>query len=187
MTRPYYHKKYKKNNKKLIIAVLITSVVIFTLTMAIFQSKQLESKIDLVTKSTNNYLINLSKLDDPKALALKTHDLVNEQRINNGVKPLVWDDKIALIAEAHSNDMIQTGDFSHVGLSDRLQQMGCPYGSENIEVVTGYHLDQVPNVAINDWMNSYGHKENVLNLRFTSEGIGFVQDGNRVLITEDFC
>ena len=83
--------------------------------------------------------------------------------------------------------MLTTDDFSHSGLSDRLNQMGCPNGSENIEIAKGYHFDQVPQVAINDWLNSYGHRANVLSNSFTSEGIGVSHDGDKVIISEDFC
>lgn len=125
--------------------------------------------------------------DQSESIGLRIHELVNNARIEKGLNILKWSDKIKMIAKIHSDQMLTNDDFSHDGLSDRLIDMGCPDGSENIETMNGYHLDQVPQVAINDWLNSYGHRANVLSNSFTSEGIGVSLDGNHVVISEDFC
>ena len=118
---------------------------------------------------------------------LKLHELVNTVREEKGLPQLTWNDKISQIAQIHSNEMLTSDNFSHEGLSDRLSQMGCPNGSENIEVTNGYYIEQVPQVAIDDWLNSYGHRANVLSPVFTSEGIGISQDSDKTIISEDFC
>lgn len=191
MTRPYYHKRQRSNNKKVAVIVGIVAVSVFALTMIWYpqistQTNKIQSSLTSESNSIASKFSDTSS-SDAQTTSMQIHNLVNQQRAQHGLSPYIWDTKLAAIAQTHSENMLSNDDFSHAGLSDRLVQMGCPEGSENIEVSNGYYIDQVPQVTINDWLNSYGHRDNVLSGKFTSEGIGIAQDGNRVMITEDLC
>jgi uncharacterized protein YkwD len=112
---------------------------------------------------------------------------VNADRAANGLGPLAWNPQLACLATDHSNTMATTGDFSHRDLAAviRLPEYG-GYASlgENILVgpnsMTGTDMETA-------WMNSPGHRANILSPNFDSIGIGIAAspDG-RVWATQNF-
>ena len=135
------------------------------------------------------------------------HMLVNQARQENGLPTLSYDDKLASIAFAHSQDMGNRNYFSHTtpdgktpteraieaGYGDCRKDHGSyfTYGiGENIYEEWGNHLGSQSDIAhatFNSWMNSQGHRENILNSNYDREGIGAAFVGNAVYVTEDFC
>ncbi len=104
--------------------------------------------------------------------------LVNKERLAAGVRPLVWDDKRAVVARAHSEDMFKRGYFSHYSpegkdVGDRLIKAGINYS------YAGENLALAPNVqrAHTGLMNSPGHKRNILDPGFAKVGIGAIDGG----------
>ncbi|MFD1149369.1 CAP domain-containing protein [Saccharothrix hoggarensis] len=99
--------------------------------------------------------------------------LVNEARDLAGCGPLKVDDRVVAAARAHSADMAERDYFSHttpegVGFAQRMREAGYPSpGGENI--AKGQRsADQV----MRAWMNSDGHRRNILNCGFTTIGVG---------------
>jgi uncharacterized protein YkwD len=126
------------------------------------------------------------KLDLPDGLTLspdpaaerQMFDLVNQERVNVGVKPLEWDDRLVPVARAHSAEMFRLKYFSHqspVNGSpfDRLKAAGITYTS------AGENLAYAQSVAVahRGLMDSQGHRENILRAEFTHIGIGVVSAG----------
>lgn len=100
-------------------------------------------------------------------------NLVNAARAQAGCGALTADDRLAAAAQGHSDDMAAQGYFSHTSLDgrsfvDRVRAAGYPNpGGENI--AQGQRSAQ----AVHDaWMNSQGHRENILNCEFTTIGVG---------------
>lgn len=124
------------------------------------------------------------------------HEYVNEQRRNSGLDPLEQNDDLARVAHYHSADMAEEDYFAHTSpdgesLEDRYNRfgIGCA-GGENIFKLTasfGVSPDSVARQAVDSWMGSPGHRENILRSRFTDEGIGVVYDGSTVYVTQNFC
>jgi uncharacterized protein YkwD len=112
-------------------------------------------------------------------------DLVNAQRSTAGCDPLTTDPKLAQAAQDHSTDMAERDYFDHTtpeGLTfaDRIVNAGYPTpGAENI-AVGQQNADQV----MDGWMNSDGHRANILNCDLKSIGVGLAQDG--MYWTQDF-
>ena len=114
--------------------------------------------------------------------------LTNEQRAKNGLSPYVWDDAIAAVARAHSKDMSARNFFSHVNPDgvDPFQRMrvggiSFSYAGENI--AGGPSAD----IMMNNWMNSPGHRANILNSGFRRIGVGVAQSSTYGLVaTQDF-
>jgi uncharacterized protein YkwD len=104
--------------------------------------------------------------------------LVTTERIKAGLPPLFWDESLADVARAHSQDMLIRGYFSHYtpeGLSpfDRMGKAGIAYqyAGENLA------LAPITTLAMQGLMNSPGHRANILNPSFTKVGIGVIDGG----------
>jgi uncharacterized protein YkwD len=115
----------------------------------------------------------------PEVLAMEAsvHDLVNAERVANGIGPLEHDDVLRLVARAHSQDMVERDFFDHVNPDgedpfDRLGGAAYFYlaAAENIAWNQGY--DNADVIAVDGWMNSDGHRANILNDRYTHGGLG---------------
>lgn len=148
-------------------------------------------------------------------LEKRIHELVNAERVKNGLKPFKYSGKLSAIARAHSRDMASRNYTSHItpeGLnpSDRAKKAG--YNiikkkkngyrtgvGENIheswaeKEVNGKAMPYLPGAddaakkAVDGWMKSPGHRENILNPDYTLAGIGVaVSKDKRIKITQVF-
>ena len=116
-------------------------------------------------------------------------DLLNQKRIENGLRPLAWSDKLASIARLHSQNMAEFNFFSHRGLDDKMvsdraddARMGRWRAiGENIAFNRGY---QNPiSKAVELWLDSPSHRHNLLdnNWKETAVGIAVAADGSYYL------
>jgi uncharacterized protein YkwD len=100
--------------------------------------------------------------------------LVNAERAKAGCAPVKTDARLAAAALAHSRDMVDRNYFSHTspdgkGPGDRAAAAGYPsWSGENI--AAGY---PTPAEVVQGWMNSPGHKANILNCQSKATGVGF--------------
>lgn len=114
--------------------------------------------------------------------------LLNQDRAKNGLPALKWNSKLASLGESYAKDMINRGFFSHYnpeGQSpfDRMQQAGISYSSagENLAINTSVSSAEVA------FMNSSGHRANILNSGYTDVGIGVVTASNgQVYVVQEF-
>lgn len=127
------------------------------------------------------------------------HERVNEVRAGEDLDELAFVDSIADVARAHSVDMIERDYFAHESpdgetAGDRMSAFfpeRCRGIGENLASVGRRPDDGPADVAdrvVSGWMNSDGHRENLLRPGFDEEGIGvaFSEDG-RVLVTQNLC
>jgi uncharacterized YkwD family protein len=114
-------------------------------------------------------------------------NLLNKDRSANGLPALKVNSKLTSVAENHAKDMINRGYFSHYspeGKSpfDRMKQAGISY------TTAGENLAQNTSVAAAEtaFMNSSGHRANILNSSYTEVGIGVVHssDGSVYVVQE---
>jgi uncharacterized protein YkwD len=134
------------------------------------------------------------------------HNLVNQAREQNNLHPLSYDDKLASVALEHSQDMAKRNYFSHytpdgngpteravaAGYGDCRKDHGSYYTygiGENIYKEWGSlgSNSDIAHATFNAWMNSPGHRANILDSNYDGEGIGATIVGNTVYVTEDFC
>ncbi len=101
-------------------------------------------------------------------------DLTNIIRERHQLPLLTWDQQTADVAFGHSKDMKENNYFSHDSpkygtLGDRLQrgQVAFQLAGENI---AAQHSDGI--AALQGWLNSEGHRKNLLNEQFTGLGVG---------------
>lgn len=106
--------------------------------------------------------------------------LVNEQRAANGLAPLTLNEKLANVARVKSQDMHDKNYFSHTSPTygspfDMMHSFGITYRSAGENIAMGYTS---PEAVMEGWMNSPGHRANILNASFTQIGVGYVASGN---------
>ncbi|PLR97733.1 hypothetical protein CVD19_07930 [Bacillus sp. T33-2] len=104
-------------------------------------------------------------------------DITNVIRLRHKLEPLKWDDKTAEVAYAHSRDMQESNYFSHTSkkygsISDRLKAADIAYQSAGENIAANY--TDAPAV-VEGWLNSKGHREALLNEKFTHLGVGVYQ------------
>lgn len=108
----------------------------------------------------------------------RAFDEINDQRTAIGLQPLIWSDEAARVARVHSENMANFKFFSHEGLdgkmvNDRADAFGVNKWKaigENIAYNRGYK--NPIEFAVECWMKSTGHRENILNGRWKEAGIG---------------
>lgn len=128
---------------------------------------------------------------DPPALSVKDRelvntayerqvlDLVNVSRYRYKLPPLTWNEMAAQVARKHSLDMETHDFFDHVSATsgsdpfDRLKEANIRYSMAGENIAAGY-TDAIE--AHESWMNSPGHRKNVLEKGFTQLGVGVVSD-----------
>ena len=107
-------------------------------------------------------------------------DLINEIRIKNGLSPLTENTALSRCAKAKSQDMHDKRYFSHQSPTygspfDMMKQFGITYRTAGENIAMG---QSTPQAVVNAWMNSEGHRANILNASFTQIGMGYVADGH---------
>lgn len=119
-------------------------------------------------------------LDDLNANEQQLLDLTNQSRANSGLPMLRMDPRLCRAARMHSANMARLNSMSHnlEGKSHqhRTMEAGYPSGmvAENICYSQGN-----PQAAINTWLNSSGHRANMLSYQYSDlgVGIGYSQNG----------
>lgn len=120
-------------------------------------------------------------------------DLVNGERVNAGLSALTMRQDLREVARAHSEDMLARDFFDHINPDgddpfDRMGAAGVTYSSaaENIAWNSGYGASTTASVAVDGWMNSTGHRTNILTAAFTHTGMGVATDGTQYYYTQVF-
>lgn len=111
--------------------------------------------------------------------------LVNAERSKENLSALSFDARLQASAEAHSLDMATNNCFQHNSCdgTDWATRVGgyYPGGGFGENIASGY---TTPKAVVSAWMNSTGHKENILNADYQGIGIGYYQAGH--YWTQDF-
>ena len=114
-------------------------------------------------------------------------ELVNVERQKNGLAPLAFDSSISNVARIKSKDMSDNNYFAHQSptygsAADMLTQNGIRYSAWGENIAAG---QRTPEEVVNAWMNSPGHRANILGSQFTKIGVGYV-NGSRPYWTQMF-
>lgn len=116
--------------------------------------------------------------------------LVNVERQKAGLKPLVLDSQLTQVARLKSRDMHDAGYFSHTSPTygspfDMMSHFGITYRAAGENIAVG---QKDGDAVMQAWMNSPGHRANILNPNYTHIGIGaFVSaDGYHTYFTQEF-
>ena len=169
-----------------------------------------EKNTSLLSQISDNTIQLLSDNETKEKLAeIEVHRLINLEREKYGLQTLQYDKKLASVAKLHSIDMADDEYFAHEtpeGLTptDRASESDytCQYQignliysgiGENLYMVQGptvsftYTPQSIAESAVSGWMDSPGHKKNILTSNFSKEGIGVSISEFSIHVTENFC
>ena len=155
---------------------------------------------------------------DASGLERRIHKLINRERLKHGLDQLAWNDILSRVARGHSGDMARRNYFSHdspEGHDFTYRYRGEGYtcalrtgmtihgGAENIfqnnlydsvTTVNGKAYydwnteEQIAETTVRGWMDSPGHRKNILTPHWRTEGIGVhIGPGEKIYITQNFC
>jgi uncharacterized YkwD family protein len=107
-------------------------------------------------------------------------DLTNKERAKQGLPALKIDAELSKVAREKSRDMAANGYFSHNSPTygspfDMMKQFGIRYSTAGENIAKG---QRSPQEVVNAWMNSEGHRANIMNAKYTHIGVGYVEQGN---------
>jgi len=104
--------------------------------------------------------------------------LVNQYRVNAGLPALIYNAEVARVAQAKSQEMADLNYFSHYSPVygspfDMMNAFGIAFSAAAENIAKG---QRTPADVMNSWMNSPGHRANILNRDFTDIGVGHAYD-----------
>ncbi|MDF2921786.1 MAG: uncharacterized protein K0R57_700 [Paenibacillaceae bacterium] len=115
-----------------------------------------------------------------KSVEAEVTRLVNIERAKNGLQPLTLNWQLSRVARYKSEDMRDKGYFSHTSPTygspfDMMKNFNISYSSAGENIAAG----QVDAQAVMDsWMNSSGHRANILSANYTEIGVGYCTGGS---------
>ena len=118
--------------------------------------------------------------NEQQAVEEQVVTLVNEERAKEGLAPLQIDWELARVAKMKSQDMYDNKYFSHTSPTygspfDMMKQFGISYKSAGENIAKGQTSAQQ---VVDAWMNSEGHRANIMDTKFTHIGVGYVESGH---------
>ncbi|HDR4240418.1 TPA: serine protease [Bacillus anthracis] len=107
-------------------------------------------------------------------------ELTNAERAKQGLPALKIDTELSKVARIKSEDMQKNNYFDHNSPIygspfDMMKKFGISYTSAGENIAQG---QRTPEEVVQAWMNSAGHRANILNNGFTHIGVGYVESGN---------
>lgn len=134
-----------------------------------------------------------ASLGSASSVEARAFELMNAQRLANGLQSLQWDEEIIALARSHSQSMAEGKYFSHKDPSggfvdSRAAKLGIFNWmaiGENIAFMKGY--DDPASMAVEKWMQSTSHKKNILSGQWRDSAIGVaVADDGAIYFTQVF-
>ena len=106
--------------------------------------------------------------------------LVNAERAKQGLKELTANWELSRVARYKSQDMVDNRYFSHNSPTygtpfQMIRNFGISFRTAGENIAYG---QRTPQAVVNAWMNSSGHRANILNASYTQIGVGYVTGGN---------
>jgi uncharacterized protein YkwD len=131
--------------------------------------------------------LNVSNSQGLRAKANELFAMGNQARVAQGLAPLTWDPALASAALKHCMRMADGGPISHqysdeLELSQRAGQAGAHFSLIEENIAMGYNSAQIHNA----WMNSPGHRDNLLNREVDRVGVAVVARGSALYAVVDF-
>lgn len=136
-------------------------------------SKNNEDKPLVITRSVTSAELKNRKVLDPKQIFVFT----NKERQKQGLKPLVWNNTLAEIADYKCKDMVNKNYFAHVSpdkkdVSDLAVMKKYDYSLIGENLAMGDFLSSSD--VVDGWMQSPGHRANILKTTYTEIGISAI-------------
>lgn len=145
-----------------------------------------EVTTQITTEATTQKPINNNT--NQNSMAQQVVELVNNERAKYGLAPLAIDSSVSEVAQAKSEDMRDNNYFSHTSPTygspfEMLKAFGVNYSSAGENIAKGQKTAQA---VVEAWMNSEGHRENILNSNYTKIGVGYATGNGTTYWTQMF-
>lgn len=151
-----------------------------------------KDKVELPDGSTGNQTTEGSKEDNIEedkqettergetSQAQEILNLVNQERSKQGLQKLTLSNKLTSVANTKAKDMAVNNYFDHNSPTygspfEMLQSFGVTYSYAGENIAAGQTTAQR---VMTDWMNSSGHRANILNKNYTQLGVGYSKGGS---------
>ncbi len=127
-------------------------------------------------------VVNIPQQTQYSAEVSEVIRLVNVERQKQGLQPLRANWELSRVAQYKSKDMADKGYFAHQSPTygspfDMIKSFGIKYQSAGENIAYGY---TTPQQVMNGWMNSSGHRANILNKGFEQIGVGIATNNKGV-------
>ena len=104
--------------------------------------------------------------------------LTNSERKAKGLSALTLDSQLSKLARIKAEDMAKKGYFSHTSPTygsafDMMNKYGVSYRTAGENIAKG---QKTAESVMNGWMNSSGHRANILSSAYTNIGVGYAKD-----------
>lgn len=124
--------------------------------------------------------VNIPTIRATKSIESQVIQLTNQERAKNGLKPLAADWQLSRVARYKSADMRDKNYFSHTSPTygspfTMMKNFGINYRSAGENIAAG---QRTANEVVQSWMNSPGHRKNILSPTYTHIGVGHATGGN---------
>lgn len=141
-----------------------------------------------ITPPQNNQGQNQGNVGNVSSIESEVVRLVNVERSKQGLAPLKMSAELSNVARKKSQDMADKNYFSHTSPTygspfDMMKQFGIKYTSAGENIAKGQRSAQE---VMNAWMNSSGHKANILSSNFGTIGVGYVEKNGTTYWTQMF-
>ncbi|GBB85106.1 hypothetical protein RclHR1_11690003 [Rhizophagus clarus] len=135
--------------------------------------------LTIIVVSLATFKINATPISSSDEFLLNTISLlclVNRERANVNVRPLALDKRLVKAAQLHTNYMAETKNLTHDDVSGslgtRISNQGFNWWMAGENIAYGF-TEKEETKVMRAWMNSRGHRANILNRKFTHFGSGF--------------
>ncbi|WP_019241826.1 MULTISPECIES: CAP domain-containing protein [Bacillus] len=145
-------------------------------------------EVDQPVVDNNNSEVDQPTQDEEKpsvsgevsAFEQKVVELTNAERAKQGLPALKLDTELSKVARIKSQDMKDRNYFDHNSPTygspfDMMTKFGISYKSAGENIAQG---QRSPEEVVQAWMNSQGHRENIMNASYTHIGVGHVSENN---------
>jgi uncharacterized YkwD family protein/spore coat assembly protein SafA len=127
--------------------------------------------------------LNVPNIDDVKKLENEVIVLVNQERAKRGLQTLTQNWQLCRIARYKSQDMVNKNYFAHISPTygspfKMMESFGIRFSAAGENIAMG---QQSPQAVMTAWMNSPGHRSNILSAAYTQIGVGVAKDSRGVL------
>jgi len=175
-----------------------------SLFMFILGLSMTEIRIDCLLDTTAKMVPLYREMKGIDTLEARIFELTNIEREKKGLRSLKFEKRLRIAARHHSEEMLKDNYLSHGSsnilnktLTQRIYNSGLPIlkVGENVAEDVGdlipflfrKNIDSLAKRIVNGWMESPGHRKNILEPDFTHMGIGSVVEGETLKVTQNFA
>jgi uncharacterized YkwD family protein/spore coat assembly protein SafA len=124
--------------------------------------------------------VNIPDLSGTKSIESQVITLTNQERAKNGLKPLTANWELSRVARYKAMDMRDKNYFSHTSPTygdpfTMMRNFGIAFTAAAENIAAG---QSTPQAVVQAWMNSPGHRANILSTTYTEIGVGYARGGS---------